>query len=69
MSSAYYDSIGIAAHSLHAVAKHLFSDIYATVLCNTVADGTLHARNPAIWEHVNPYGRFDLDMNARLDLP
>ncbi|WP_223537127.1 transposase [Pseudomonas sp. GL-B-16] len=24
---------------------------------------------PLIWEHVNPYGRFDLDMNARLDLP
>ncbi|MFC7521451.1 Tn3 family transposase [Xanthomonas populi] len=22
-----------------------------------------------IWEHVNPYGRFDLDMNTRLDLP
>jgi hypothetical protein len=21
-----------------------------------------------IWEHVNPYGRFDLDMNARLAL-
>ena len=23
---------------------------------------------PLIWEHVNPYGRFDLDMNARLAL-
>jgi hypothetical protein len=22
-----------------------------------------------LWEHVNPYGRFDLDMNTRLDLP
>lgn len=22
-----------------------------------------------IWEHVNPYGRFDLDMNTRLGLP
>jgi hypothetical protein len=21
-----------------------------------------------VWEHVNPYGRFDLDMNARLAL-
>ena len=24
------------------------------------------ALTPLIWEHVNPYGRFDLDMNARL---
>jgi hypothetical protein len=23
---------------------------------------------PLMWEHVNPYGRFDLDMNARLAL-
>lgn len=27
------------------------------------------ALTPLIWEHVNPYGRFDLDMNSRLDLP
>jgi len=26
------------------------------------------ALTPLIWEHVNPYGRFDLDMNARLVL-
>ena len=26
------------------------------------------ALTPLIWEHVNPYGRFDLDMNSRLDL-
>jgi hypothetical protein len=26
------------------------------------------ALTPLIWEHVNPYGRFDLDMNARLAL-
>jgi len=24
------------------------------------------ALTPLIWEHVNPYGRFDVDMNARL---
>ena len=24
------------------------------------------ALTPLIWEHVNPYGRFDLDMNTRL---
>ena len=26
------------------------------------------ALTPSIWEHVNPYGRFDLDMNSRLAL-
>lgn len=28
----------------------------------------LGALTPLIWEHVNPYERFDLDMNARLPL-
>jgi len=23
---------------------------------------------PLIWDHVNPYGRFELDMNTRLPL-
>ena len=26
----------------------------------------LTALTPLIWEHVNPYGRFELDMNARI---
>jgi len=28
----------------------------------------LHALTPLFWEHVNPYGCFDLDMHTRLDL-
>jgi TnpA family transposase len=28
----------------------------------------LAALTPLIWEHVNPYGNFDLDMNTRLAL-
>jgi len=28
----------------------------------------LRALTPLIWEHVNPYGRFDLDMGARLPI-
>ena len=32
-------------------------------------NGETHSLTPLIWEHVNPYGRFDLDMNTRLDLP
>ncbi len=26
----------------------------------------LAALTPLIWEHVNPYGRFELDMDARI---
>lgn len=26
------------------------------------------ALTPLIWEHVNPYGRFELEMNSRLPL-
>jgi TnpA family transposase len=28
----------------------------------------LSALTPLIWEHVNPYGRFELDMNVRIPL-
>jgi hypothetical protein len=28
----------------------------------------LRAITPLIWEHVNPYGRFELDMESRLAL-
>lgn len=34
---------------------------------NTLRDYA--ALTPLVWEHINPYERFDLDMNARLDLP
>jgi hypothetical protein len=26
------------------------------------------ALTPLVWEHVNPYGRYELDVNARLAL-
>jgi hypothetical protein len=28
----------------------------------------LRTLTPLIWEHVNPYGRFELNMETRLDL-
>lgn len=28
----------------------------------------LGALTPLFWEHVNPYGRFELDMDARLPI-
>jgi len=37
----------------------------------SIPEGTVfstRALTPLIWEHVNPYGRFDLDMNTRLAL-
>ena len=30
--------------------------------------GDLAALTPPIWEHMSHYGRFELDMNARLPL-
>lgn len=31
-----------------------------------VAARDLHALTPLFWTHVNPYGRFDLDMHTRV---
>jgi hypothetical protein len=28
----------------------------------------LRALTPLVWEHVNPYGRYELDMESRLAL-
>ena len=28
----------------------------------------LSTLTPLMWEHVNPYGRFELDMNVRIPL-
>ena len=33
-----------------------------------MAQEDLRALTPLIWEHVNPYGTFQLDMNQRLQL-
>jgi hypothetical protein len=35
---------------------------------NRLTGADHRALTPLIWEHVNPYGRFDLDMTARLAL-
>jgi hypothetical protein len=41
--------------------------LYSLALTNiTVKDR--NALAPLIWDHVNPYGRFELDMTARLPL-
>ncbi|MEV0039818.1 hypothetical protein [Streptomyces sp. NPDC050804] len=33
-----------------------------------ITDADRRALSPLFWTHVNPYGRFELDMNSRLDL-
>lgn len=35
---------------------------------DTLTDADRRARSPLFWTHVNPYGRFEPDMNRRLDL-
>jgi TnpA family transposase len=68
-------------HEISMLALHLIQNcmVYVntlmiqTVLAQPHWQGTLTPRDyaaltPLIWEHVNPYGRFDLDMNSRLAL-
>ncbi|MFD5423179.1 hypothetical protein ACFWJT_34830 [Streptomyces sp. NPDC127069] len=33
-----------------------------------ITDADRRALSPLFWTHVNPYGRFELDMNSHLDL-
>ncbi len=35
---------------------------------DTLTDADRRALSPLFWTHVNPYGRFELEMNSRLDL-
>jgi len=68
-------------HEISMLALHLIQNcmVYINTLMiqKVLAQPHWHGRltprdyaalTPLIWEHVNPYGRFDLDMNARLAL-
>ena len=68
-------------HEISMLALHLIQNcmVYINTLMiqKVLAQPHWHGRltprdyaalTPLIWEHVNPYGRFDLDMNARLEL-
>ncbi|WP_405658363.1 transposase [Streptomyces sp. NBC_01166] len=35
---------------------------------DTLTEVDRRGLSPLFWTHVNPYGRFELDMNSRLDL-
>ena len=66
-----------AARIVKSLALHLLQNcmVHALMLQQVLAkphwSGKLTARDlsaltPLFWEHVNPYGRFELDMDARL---
>ena len=74
-------SAAVGLHEISMLALHLIQN--CMVFINTLMiqkllaqphwQGKLTPRDyaaltPLIWEHVNPYGRFDLDMNTRLAL-
>ena len=57
------------AAELHGLHQH--ADAPAGAGASRIGQDRLTARDlraltPLIWEHVNPYGRFELDMEARL---
>ncbi|MFI1933047.1 Tn3 family transposase [Streptomyces sp. NPDC020330] len=35
---------------------------------DSLTDADRRALSPLFWRHVNPYGRFELDMSSRLEL-
>ncbi|MFE2283777.1 Tn3 family transposase [Streptomyces sp. NPDC059443] len=35
---------------------------------DALTDADRRALSPLFWTHVNPYGRFELDMSSRLEL-
>ena len=61
----------LALHLLQNCMVYINTLMLQQVLAQPRWSGTLTARDlraltPLIWEHVNPYGRFELDMEARL---
>ena len=68
-------------HELSMLALHLLQNcmVYINTLmmqqvlarphwAGRLTPTDLRAVTPLIWEHVHPYGRFELDMETRLDL-
>ena len=68
-------------HEVSMLALHLLQNamVYINTLmiqhtlalpawANRLTGADHRALTPLIWEHINPYGRFDLDMTARLVL-
>ncbi len=63
----------LALHLLQNCMVYINTLMQQQVLAQPQWSGKLTARDlraltPLIWEHVNPYGRFELDMEARLPI-
>ncbi|MGH9223222.1 MAG: Tn3 family transposase, partial [Acidimicrobiales bacterium] len=63
----------LALHLLQSALVHVNTLLVQEVLKDPVwadrlSDDDRRALSPLFWSHVNPYGRFDLDMTAHLDL-
>ncbi len=63
----------LALHLLQSALVHVNTLLMQEVLADSkwaekLTDADRRALSPLFWTHVNPYGRFELDMNSRLDL-
>lgn len=63
----------LALHLLQSALVHVNTLLLQDVLAEErwqrrLTDADRRALSPLFWTHVNPYGRFELDMNSRLDL-
>ncbi|MER5426893.1 Tn3 family transposase [Streptosporangium roseum] len=63
----------LALHLLQSALVHVNTLLMQEVLADPewadkLTDADCRALSPLFWTHVNPYGRFELDMNSRLDL-
>ena len=63
----------LALHLLQSALVHVNTLLVQTVLetpefHDRMGEAERRGLSPLFWTHVNPYGRFRLDMNTRLDL-
>ena len=63
----------LALHLLQSALLHMNTLLVQEVLkdpawADRLTDEDPRALSPLFWTHVNPYGRFDLDMSTHLDL-
>ncbi|KIZ15746.1 transposase [Streptomyces natalensis ATCC 27448] len=62
----------LALHLLQSALVHVNTLLIQQVLAEPkwaerLIDADRRGLSPLFWTHVNPYGRFELDMNSRLD--
>lgn len=63
----------LALHLLQSALVHINTMLVERILsepawANRLTDADRRALTPLFWTHVNPYGKFTLDMDSRLDL-